>query len=271
MTAPPRIFDRALHARRLTRAAKGFDAADFLHDRAAQDLAWRIAAVTRSFDRAVVLGARRGAMRRAIESSDAAAKIAWLAEADLSAAMLADRGGARVVADEERLAFAPHSFDLVLAPLALHWANDLVGALTQIRLALKPGGLFLGSLFGGATLRELRTCLTEAELEARGGAASRVSPVLQPADAAGLLQRAGFVEPVADVDAVTVRYSHPLKLLADLRAMGETGALADKPPLPLTRAILADAFSRYAERYAEADGKVPATFEIVALTGWAPG
>ena len=210
-------------------------------------------------------------MRRAVEGSEASAKIAWLAETDLSPVMLADRGGPRVVIDEERLPFAPQSVDLVLAPLLLHWVNDVVGALTQIRLALKPGGLFLGSLFGGATLRELRTSLTEAELEARGGAASRISPVLQPADAPGLLQRAGFLDPVADVDMVSVRYGHPLKLLADLRAMGETSAMADTAPVPLTRAILADAFSRYAARHADGDGKVPATFEIVNLTGWAPG
>ena len=137
-----------------------------------------------------------------------------------------------MVADEERLPFAAGSLDLVVSLLALHWTNDLVGALIQIRRALKPDGLFLGALLGGATLTELRQSLLEAEAELSGGAGLRVSPFADGLDAAGLLQRAGFALPVADVDRVTVRYDHPLKLMADLRAMGETNVLVDRARAP---------------------------------------
>jgi len=146
----------------------------------------------------------------------------------------------------------------------------VIGALIQIRRALKPDGLFLGSLFGGATLNELRLCLFDAELEITGGAGSRVSPFADASDAAGLLQRAGFALPVADLDKVTVRYAHPLNLLADLRTMGETSVLAERHPKPLTRQVLGRACELYVQNFSEADGRIPATFEILTLTGWTP-
>ncbi len=193
-----------------------------------------------------------------------------LIEADFSGAMLAGRGGARVVADEERPPFAAASLNLVVSLLSLHWTNDLPGALVQVRRALQPDGLFLGAMLGGATLHELRGALLEAEAEVTGGAGPRVSPFADAFDAAGLLQRAGFALPVSDVERLTVTYAHPLRLLADLRAMGETNVLRDRPRRPLTRAVLARAFEIYGERWAEGDGRVPATFEIVWLAGWAP-
>jgi SAM-dependent methyltransferase len=269
MSEAPRIFNRALHARRLDRASAGFAAAGFLAARAAGDLVERLAATNRAFPLAVDLGARDGAFARAL-IEDAPGKVGWLVETDLSRAMLGARSGARLVADEERLPFAPESLDLVVSSLALHWVNDLVGALIQIRRALKPDGLFLGALFGGATLTELRQSLTEAETRARGGAGPRVSPFVDARDGAALLQRAGFALPVVDTDTVTVRYHHPMKLLADLRAMGETAALFDRPRAPLTKRIVEDMAAIYAERFGDPDGKVVATFEIVTLTGWAP-
>jgi len=172
--------------------------------------------------------------------------------------------------DEERLPFADRSLDLVVSSLVLHWVNDLPGALIQIRRALRPDGLFLGAVLGGETLNELRAVLTQAELEVLGGASARVSPFLDGYDAVGLLQRAGFVLPVADLDRVSVRYAHPLKLLEELRAMGETSAFADRDGPGLTRAVLARAFDLYAEQFAENDGRLPVTFDIVTLTGWAP-
>lgn len=270
MSAPPRIFDRDLLRVRLDRAAPGYAAADFLKARAAEDAVVRLEAIMRDFPRAVDLGARNGPFARALAASDAAARVGFLVESDLSVRMLQGREGPRLVADEERLPFAPGSLDLVVSTLSLHWANDVVGALIQIRRALKPDGLFIGSLLGGATLTELRQSLLAAEAELTGGAGPRVSPFADPYDAAGLLQRSGFALPVADVDRVTVRYAHPLKLLADLRAMGETSVLAERHPKRLSRQVLARAFEIYAERFAEPDGRFPATFEILTLTGWAP-
>ncbi|MBW3558429.1 MAG: methyltransferase domain-containing protein [Proteobacteria bacterium] len=266
----PLLFDRTLHRSRLDRAARDYDTAGFLKQRAALDAVDRLESVTRAFDRAVELGARTGAFAAALAGSPAAAKLQFLAEADLSLPMLAGRSAPRLVLDEERLPFAPASLDLVVSLLALHWTNDLPGALIQIRRALKPDGLFLGAIFGGASLTELRQSLLAAEAELRGGAGPRVSPFADGADAAGLLQRAGFALPVTDVDRVTVRYEHPLRLLQDLRRMGETNVLLDRDRRPLTRPLLARAFQLYRERFGLPDGRVPASFEIVAVTGWAP-
>jgi SAM-dependent methyltransferase len=268
--APPRLFDRALHRKRLDRAAAGYPGADFLQRRAAGDIAERLEAILQDFPLAVELSARAGAFREALAAGPAAARVGLLIEADLSPAMLAGRAGPRVALDEERLPFAEGSLDLTVSTLGLHWTNDVVGALIQIRRALRPGGLFIGALLGGTTLTELRQALTAAEVEILGGAGSRVSPFADSRDAAGLLQRAGFVEPVADVDRVSVSYAHPMKLLADLRQMGETNVLADRHPRGLTRALLGRACELYAERFADPDGRVQATFEIITLTGWAP-
>ena len=269
-SGPPRLFDRTLHRKRLDRAAGGFAAADFLQRRAALDIAERLEGIMRDFPLAVDLSARGGVMREVLADSRAASRVGLLIEADLSPAMLAGRSGPRVVLDEERLPFAAESLDLVVSTLGLHWTNDVVGALIQIRQALKPDGLFIGALLGGSTLTELRQALTAAEDEILGGAGSRVSPFADSRDAAGLLQRAGFALPVADVDRVNVSYEHPLKLMADLRQMGETNVLADRHPHALTRTLLARASEIYVERFAGPDGRAPATFEIVTLTGWAP-
>jgi len=270
MSAPPRLFDRTLHRKRLDRAAAGFGQADFLHRRAALDLAERLEAIMREFPLAVELSSRRGAFAEALAEGPARARVGTLLETDASAAMLAGRGGLRAVLDEERLPFAEASLDLVVSTLGLHWTNDVVGALIQIRRALKPDGLFLGAFLGGSTLTELRQSLMAAEDEMLGGAGSRVSPFADMSDAAALLQRAGFALPVADVDRVSVSYEHPLKLVTDLRRMGETNALAERHPRGLTRALVGRACELYQQRFAAPDGRVTATFEIVTLTGWAP-
>jgi SAM-dependent methyltransferase len=270
MSAPPRLFDRDLHRRRLDRAAAGFSGANFLKARAAADAVERLEAIMREFPLAVDLGARDGAFSRALAGSDAAARVGAVIETDVSAPMLAGRGGMRLQADEERLPFADERLDLVVSLLALHWVNDTPGALIQIRRALKPDGLFLGAILGGATLTELRQSLTWAEAELTDGAGPRVSPFADAFDGAALLQRTGFALPVADLDTVVVRYAHPLKLIADLRAMGETNALVDRARRPLSRRVLTRACEIYAERFSDPDGRVRATFDIITLTGWAP-
>jgi SAM-dependent methyltransferase len=269
-SAPPRLFDRELHRRRLDRAAPGYGAADFLKARAAADAVERLEVIMREFPLAVDLGARNGAFATALVQSDAKAKVGALIETDLSIRMLAGRAGIRAQADEERLPFADESLSLVVSLLALHWTNDMVGTLIQIRQALKPDGLFIGAVLGGATLSELRQCLTQAEAELLGGAGLRVSPFADVLDAAALLQRAGFALPVADIDRVTVRYASALELIRDVRAMGESNVLVDRAKRPLSRPVLARTIEIYHERFSESDGRVRATFDIVSLTGWAP-
>jgi SAM-dependent methyltransferase len=175
-----------------------------------------------------------------------------------------------VVADEEFLPFAEGTFDLVLSLLSLHWVNDLPGALLQAHRALKPDGLFLAAMLGGETLYELRACLLQAEGDIAGGVSPRVSPVAELRDVAGLMQRAGFALPVADADTVTVNYKNPLRLLTDLRAMGESNALIERSRAPLRRDVLMRALELYSDRFGYADGRVPATFQVIYLTGWRP-
>jgi SAM-dependent methyltransferase len=264
-----RIFDRPLHARRRTRAALRFPQYSFLKQAAAEDVALRLSAINRRFDRVLDLGAHNGVLARALRSDPAVAdRIGHVFSTDLSPAFAMQPLG--VVADEEALPFADASFDLVVSALSLHWVNDLPGTLVQIRRILKPDGLFIGVALGGRTLAELRQSFLAAEEESRGGAANRVSPFMDVIDAAGLLQRTGFAMPVADNDARTVRYENPSRLLSDLRGMGETAARADAGAPALTRTILMRAMEIYQDRFADADGRVRATFEFVTLSGWAP-
>ena len=251
-------FEPRLVRQRKRRARASFRNAAFLHTRVAADLADRLEVVPRPFPRVLALGGG-GLFSDEVRARPAlSARTGSILETDLD------------FIDPEHLPFALGSFDLIVSPLALHWINDLPGVLIQLRLALKPDGLLLASLFGGETLHELRLSLIEAESELTGGAGPRVSPFADLQDIAGLLQRAGFALPAADRDVVTVRYGEPMKLLADLRAMGETSALRERNPRGLSRRILARAFEIYRERYSDEDNRVRATFEILTATGWSP-
>ncbi|MBK8542251.1 MAG: methyltransferase domain-containing protein [Caulobacteraceae bacterium] len=249
-------FEPRLVRQRKRRARARFRDASFLHERVAADLADRLEAIPRPFPRVLALGGGGLFSEEVRARPELSARIGSILETDLD------------FVDPEHLPFAPGSFELIVSPLALHWINDLPGALIQLRFALKPDGLLLASLFGGETLSELRLSLIEAESELTGGAGPRISPFADLQDIAGLLQRAGYALPAADRDVVTVRYGEPMRLLADLRAMGETSALRERNPRALSRRILARAFDLYRERYADEDNRVRATFEILTATGW---
>lgn len=270
--AAPLIFDRSLLRRRRLRAQR-LGAETFLLDRVAADMADRLKVVLRRFDLAVDLGTPGAAMRMALAGSVA---IGTMVAADPLAGAAPGRGGSadlsalHVAADEEALPFADHALDLVVSGLALQAVNDLPGALVQIRRALKPDGLFLAALLGGDTLAELRQSFVAAESELLGGASPRVAPFPDLRDLGALLQRAGFALPVVDCDRVTVRYASPLALLADLRRMGAANPLIERRRVPLRRATLVRAMEFYARRFADPDGKVRATFEILWLSGWSP-
>lgn len=251
-------FEPRLVRQRKRRARAGFRDAAFLHARVAADLADRLETIPRPFPRVLALGGGGLFSDEIGRRPELAARIGAIVEADLD------------VTDPEHLPFAAAAFDLIVSPLALHWVNDLPGALIQLRIALKPDGLLLASLFGGETLTELRLALVEAEAEITGGAGPRISPFADLQDIAGLLQRAGFALPAADRDIITVRYSEPMRLLTDLRAMGETSALRERSPHNLSRRILAHAFQLYGARHTDEDGRIRATFEVLTATGWAP-
>jgi len=265
MTQSPLIFDRALLRRRRARAA-ALPPATFLLDRTAADLADRLAAVLRRFDLALDLGTPGEAVREAIARLDG---IGAIVKADALPRNGA-RSGGFVVSDEEALPFGAATLDLVVSALALQFVNDLPGVLAQIRRALKPDGLFLAALFGGETLTELRQAFAAAESEIEGGVSPRVAPFADLRELGALLQRAGFALPVIDVDRVSVRYDSAFALMHDLRRMGATNALNARRRVPLRRATLNRMAEIYRERFADADGRLRATFEIVWLSGWAP-
>ncbi|MFG1298457.1 methyltransferase domain-containing protein [Xanthobacter sp. V3C-3] len=261
--APHLVFDRPLVRRRLARAAR-IGPEPFLLERVAEDMADRLAAVKRRFETAVDLGTPADALARALAGHAGVGRL-------LRAAPLAIEGArADLVADEEALPFAPASLDLIVSALSLQSVNDLPGVLAQVRRALRPDGLFLGALLGGGSLAELRQSFAIAESETTGGLSPRVAPFADVRDLGALLQRAGFALPVTDVDRVVVRYANPFSLFADLRRMGAANALAERRRVPLRRATLLRAAEVYAERFADPDGRLRATFEIVYLLGWAP-
>jgi len=263
----PRLFDRSLLSRRLDRAARGFAQAQFLKERVSEDMLDTLGAINRRFDIALDIGARGGVFGRMLAASPVADKIGLLIESDLSRAML-PQTGARVVLDEEALPFGDDSLNLIVSGLGLHNVNDLPGALVQALRALRPDGLFIGALFGGETLRELRSCLMEAEIEVRGGYGPRVAPFAESPDLIDLLKRIGFAMPVVDSDRVSVSYEHPLRLMADLRLMGEGNGLHERPRKGLNKAILSRLCELYSARHSDAEGRVTATFEIITLSGW---
>ena len=255
MSSSP-LFDPARRAARLARSRPRFAGADFLHRRVAEGMAESLEAILREFRDVVVLSPHPGAFAEAVAGSDAAARV----------------GPARTLpapSGPQDLGLEPASTDLIVSVLGLHWVEDMPGLLARARRALRPDGLFLAGLFGGATLTELRQALTEAELELTGGAQARVAPFADGLDGAALLQRVGMTLPVCDVDRVVVRYADPFALMRDLRAMGETNALSGEVR-PLRRDVLMRAAQIYAERFADPDGRLRATFEIVTLSGWAP-
>ncbi|MEQ8557908.1 MAG: methyltransferase domain-containing protein [Henriciella sp.] len=273
LSAPPKLFDRNQVRMHRDRASARYEDYAFLKERESSQLIERLMDTTKTFERALDLGAHDGrAALKLVESG----RVGAVEAADTSEDFVERMRGAGLEAfrlDEEEPAFESGRYDLVTSILSLHWVNDLPGTLVRIREGLKADGLFLGCLFGGGTLAELRSCLIEAETELTGGASARLSPLPGLQDMAGLMQRAGFALPVVDLETVTVRYSNPVKLLHDIRGMGEQAAFAANekaPRRPLSSTVLARMSELYAERYSDPDGKLRATFNVVWLSGWAP-
>jgi len=240
MDTPPRLTDRSTLSRNRTRAD-----AMFLQAAAADDVHERLIEVNRTFtSMAVVTGFPNEWVK-------------WMPSAT-------------IVSDTETLNLVEGAHDLIIHALSMHWADDPIGQLVQCRRALKPDGLFIATLFAGQTLHELRSVLAEAEVAQTGGLSPRVLPMAEIRDLGGLLQRAGFALPVADMMPLAVTYDTPIHLMRDLRAMGEGNAMDQRQRTPTRRTIFAQAMARYVDTFAMEDGRIPATFEIATLTGWAP-
>jgi SAM-dependent methyltransferase len=251
-TAAPILFDRALLRARQARAAK-MGAATFLLDRVTEDMAGRLHAVLREFASAADIGTSGNQVRNALTQ-----RVGDLARVDLPDHEI------------EPLALAPESLDLAVSALAFQFVNDLPGTLAQIRRALKPDGLLLAATIGGDTLTELRQSFAAAEAEFEGGISPRVAPFADLRDVGALLQRAGFALPVTDVDRIVVRYASAFALMQDLRQMGATNVLVERRRVPTRRATLLRMAQIYGKRFADPDGRIRATFDVIWLSGWAP-
>lgn len=227
----------------------------------------RLQDVNKKFSHILELGARNGTLSDKIKESQ---EPEMLISADLSEKFSGIWKTSGVIMDEEYLPFKEGSFDLVISNLNLHWTNDLPGALIQIKGALRPDGLLLATMFGGDTLYELRESLMAAELEIEGGVSPRISPFADIKDMGGLLQRAGFALPVTDIDTIKVDYPNAFKLMDDLRGMGESNVILKRKKTPLRRETLMRASEIYMDKFGGQDGRIPATFQIIYLTGWHP-
>jgi SAM-dependent methyltransferase len=248
----PKLFDRALLRARQSRAS-ALGAATFLLDRVAEDVAERLHAVLREFTMAADIGSFGEPLRQAL--SGRVKELNSIALPEL---------------ESEPLALAPESLDLAVSGLALQFVNDLPGVLAQIRRALKPDGLLLAAMIGGDTLTELRQSFAAAEAECEGGVSPRVAPFADLREIGALLQRTGFALPVTDVDRIVVRYDSAFALMVDLRRMGATNILVERRRTPTRRGTLLRMAQIYGERFADPDGRIRATFDIIWLSGWAP-
>lgn len=263
MSGQSLIFDRAKRRWRRRRFAGG---PDFLRRAIEERLLDRLDDIRRPLGRVLVLGAQDGELAAVLRQRPGVALVVTADEIARPHVPV----DPDVLIDEERLPFAPAAFDTVLSAMSLHWVNDLPGLLVQIRHCLVADGLLLAALPGGETLAEARECLLTAELEISGGAGLRLSPMVDVKDAGALLQRAGFALPVSDVERLTVRYDEPLRLLLELRAMGESQVLVQGATTPLSRPVLARFAELYRSRFADPDGRIRARFDIVSITGWKP-
>jgi SAM-dependent methyltransferase len=254
LNAPHIIFDRKLLHERQRRADR-IGGENFLLERATEELSDRLATITRKFPRVAL-----------IETPKAASlKEKLVASRQIEAIDIINIEDAA-----ETVRAEPARYNLAISLLSMQWLNDLPGVLAQIKRLLKPDGLLLAAMIGGDTLTELRDSFASAESEIEGGISPRVSPFVEVRTLGGLLQRAGLALPVTDVDRLTVRYANALELMRDLRRMGATNALRERNRKPLKRTTLLRAAEIYRERYADADSRVRATFEILWLSGWAP-
>lgn len=263
-TTPSIMFNRQLVKQHRSRAATSVAQDGFLFREGAGRLAERLEDTTRQFPLALDLGCHTGQLAQALQGRGG---IQILVQCDLSPAMVQQTHDLKLVADEEFLPFQEGSFDVVLSALSLHWVNDLPGTLIQIRKVLKPGGIFFASLLGGHTLTELRQAAFAAEMALGHGVSPRVSPCVDVKDAGALLQRAGFSMPVTDTDTLTVLYSDTFALFRDLHAMGEGNALVQQRKQFTPRTTVLAIAEKYQEMFANAEGEIPATFEIITMTG----
>ncbi len=246
-----RVFDRALYVERLRRKRQAEP--NILTRTIAEELAERLAAVNRKFAHACVIAAEPG---------------------HIAARLLADGQVKHVTAltpsSDEDLGLAAETFDAVISVFDLQSANDVPGLLIQMRRALKPDGLLLACLFAGNTLTELRQSWLAAETLMAGGVSPRVAPMIDMRELGGLLQRAGFALPVADLDRTMLRYADAVALIHEISELGLSNCLSHRSRKPVTRGLLGAAVNAYHSNFTDPDTRIRATLEVAWATGWCP-
>jgi SAM-dependent methyltransferase len=261
------LFNRSLHRHRRNKAAAGFRTVDFVVREAADRLADRLGDMQRDFPLALELGCHLGQLAEALAPIN---KIGNLIQADSALPMVSQAPSPRkLVCDEEFLPIAPHSLDAALSVLSLHWVNDLVGSLIQLRHALKPDGLLLAVVPGPRTLQELRQSFLAVAV-ATGKAAPRLSPFVEVRDAGAVLQRAGFALPVIESEILTFHYADPFTFLRELRQMGEANALIAQHKGLTTARFWQQIMAYYQEHFCDSRGRIAVTVELVFMTAWTP-
>jgi NADH dehydrogenase [ubiquinone] 1 alpha subcomplex assembly factor 5 len=253
------IFNRKLLKTNRARYAKRFSEFNFLHQEVAERLIERISDLGKNFENILEIGARDGNLGKKIPHK-------FLVQTDLSLDFAGSLENG-IMMDDENLCFAPNSFDLILSNLNLHFINDIMGNLTQIKNALKPGGHFIASFIGGQSLKELREVFYQIEIENYGGISPRIIPFIDVKDAGMLMQNAGFADPVADIEKITIDYSTPQKLFEDLKNMGEGNILHARSRKFMGKKIYQALLNLYQKTYSNIDGEVTASFEIVTIIG----
>jgi SAM-dependent methyltransferase len=259
----PQIFNRKLLIQHRERAAADVHSVDFLFKEAAKNLADNLLDIKRDFPKVLNLSSHSGAMAGYLQQD-------FIIHQDLSAKMLDHVSGMKICGDEELIPIKEESLDLIISCLGLHWVNDLPGSFIQIKRSLKPDGMFMAAIFGGETLNELRTAFTKAEIQITGGLSPRISPFPDIKDIGALLQRAGFALPVVDMDRITVNYPDAFTLMKELRKMGESNILFKRSKIFSSKALMMEVVKNYQEIFANEQGRIPATFDILYISGWAP-
>ncbi len=264
------LFQMARLKNNRNRAAMEYDSFAFLKERVCNELVERVCDVSRQFRLALDWGAHDGRSASKLLDSKKAENAICLELSPLFACKARAHNLLSVSAPFESVPFRPNTFDLVVSALSLHWVNDLPNFLSEINLSMAEDGFFVAAFFGLGTLKELRDSMIEAEIECSGGATTRLPPMPSLQDMATLLQISGFALPVADIQPITVRYSNIFKLLDDIRGMGEQAPTVQRHEHFVSRTLLERTDKIYRENYAESDDKIPATFQIIWISGWSP-
>ncbi len=265
MTHDITIFDRNLIKQRREKAAADINNHDFIINHTSDYIVERLVDMQEKYPLALDLGCHSGQLGKKLIENNICDDVVY---SDLSTKMVQQAEGLKIIADEEFLPFAPRSFNLIASSMSMHWVNDLPGSLLQIRKCLKAGGVFMAAIPGIDTLKELRSCLMEAEMELTGGIAPHISPFADVKTMGQLLQRAGFNKPVADSEILQVSYSDMFALMHDIKKMGEQSALIKRSRF-IHQEVLKNAAAKYKELYGSDDGGILATVEIITITGLA--